>query len=121
MENLIPSFFDPVDLVVGVAFAALLFLPCWVFLSFLSDGLDAIAPLPASKNPVPKEAPRQLDAAGVCGPDGRAHFVVANARRWPRFRQRILLRIDDESAAWVWVTAYTATDGSKRFDYNLND
>lgn len=116
-----PIFFDPLELAASALLAVLLIFVGYLFLSLLSDGIDAVAPPPAPKNRVPKEAPRQLDVSGVFGPDDLAHFVVVNARRWPHFRQHVLVRIDDEAAPWVWVTAYTAPDGVKRFDYNLDD
>jgi len=43
-----------------------------------------------------------------------------SARRWPRFRQRVLLRIGGDTAL-VWVVAFTLPDGVKHFDYNLTE
>lgn len=117
---MIPSVFDLGELMLSVIFVGLLALTGRLILDAVTAGLDAVTPpLIRKRRQVRKNAPVQLDVSDVLGPDGQTHFVVANARRWPRFRQRILLRIGGDLAPLVWVTAYSAPDGSKRFDYNL--
>lgn len=120
--GVMPFFIDPAELALGVVFIGVLALAGRLIMDALTRGLDEVCPpLERISRRVPKEMPRELEVDGVVGQDNRAHFVIVNSRRWPRFRQRVLLRIDDESAPWVWVTAYTAPEGSKRFDYNLDD
>lgn len=114
--------FDPLEIGLGLAFVGLLSVFAYLFWSVLSGCLDAVAPpLTRKRRQVPKDAPAELDVDGAVGPDGLSHFVVLNARRWPRFRQRVLLRIGGDTAPLVWVVAFTLPDGGKHFDYNLTE
>lgn len=114
-------FFDYGEFVLGIAFIGVLALAAWLISNALTQSLDQVCPpLERASKRVPKAKPAELEVDGVVDQHDLAHFVVVNSSRWPRFRQRVLLRIDDAEAPWAWVTAYTASDGSKRFDYNLD-